>query len=59
MSEDILEVILDKFDEIKQELLTNFDIDLRSYDPEDFEENEDLGDALSVLFQLNEIRERY
>jgi hypothetical protein len=59
MSEEILEVILDKFDEIKQELLTNFDIDLRSYDPEDFEENEDLGDALSVLFQLNEIRERY
>lgn len=59
MSEEILEVILDKFDEIKQELLTNFDIDLRSYEPEDYEESEDLVDALSVLFQLNEIRERY
>jgi hypothetical protein len=59
MSEEILEVILDKFDEIKQELLTNFDIDLRSYDQEDYEDNEDLVDALSMLFQLNEIRERY
>jgi hypothetical protein len=59
MNEDILEMVLDKFDEIKHDLLTNFDIDLRSYDPEDFEDNEDLVDVLSILFQLNEIRERY
>lgn len=59
MSEDILEVILDKLDELKQELLSNFNFDLRSYDPEDYEQNEDLVDALSALFELNEIRERY
>lgn len=59
MSEEILEVILDKFDELRQELLANFNLDLRSYDPEDYEQNDDLVDALSSLFELNEIRERY
>ena len=56
---EIVETILEKFDEMKQELLHNFDIDLLEYDPEDYDDNDDLVDLLSLLFQINEIQQRF
>jgi len=59
MSREILETIIDSFNELKQTLLHEFQIDLDTYEVDDFEEDEDLIDSLTALSDLNEIAERY
>jgi len=59
MSDDILQNLAQKFLELKQMLLDEYDVDLRDYDPQDYEDNEDLIDVLESLFCANQILERH
>jgi hypothetical protein len=59
MSDDILQNLAQKFIELKQMLMDEYDIDLRDYDPQDYEDNDDLIDVLESLFFTNQILERH
>ena len=58
MSNDILPDLAQKFIELKQMLLEEYDIDLKDYDPEDFED-EDAINVLESLFFINQILEHH
>ena len=57
--DDMLQNLSEKFTEIKQMLIDEYDIDIRDYDPQDFEDNDDVIDVLESLFFTNQILERY